>query len=131
MDREILFRGKRISDSSWVYGGIMKSFHPNYNCSARGFLEQTPNCYCICAHNKDYFVEQDTIGQFTGLVDKKGTAIFEGDIVKDIDGRIFEIEWFEYRFIARTIQYPFSIDLKDLKECEIVGNIFGDREIAE
>ena len=42
--REILFRGKRFSNGEWVIGGIMKTFHPNYDCeNEEEFLSQSPN----------------------------------------------------------------------------------------
>lgn len=78
--REIKFRGKRISNGSWVYGGIYKTFHPNYDS----------DCYAICADGRDYFVEQNTIGQFTGLYDKYDKKIFTGDIVNFL-GQIGEV----------------------------------------
>ena len=134
--REIIFRGKRISDGSWVYGGIMHTFHPNYdNENEEAFLMQKSNCYCICANNKDYFVEQSSIGQYTGLTDKNGTKIFEGDILKLRYSRYsYKVYFEDYRYYIEDC-WGTSITPKQEAinhfECEVIGNIYDNPELLE
>lgn len=146
--REILFRGKKISNGEWVYGGIMQTFHPNFdNDSVETFLQQKPNCYCICADGKDVFVEQSSICQYTGLTDKNGKKIFEGDIVK---AQITQNLWTKVKKYIETyvVEYHKNYCYFYLKKsgnnllfdgnwqyavdiCEVIGNIHDNAELLE
>lgn len=69
--RKILFRGKRLDNGQWEYGNFNRI---NDKCYI--FPEDAPDSF------DNYEVDPTTVGQFTGLTDKNGKEIYEGDAVK-------------------------------------------------
>lgn len=119
--REILFRGKRKKDGKWVYG----NYAVTDNNGKRHFVFQ----------NKafEFDVDPETVGQYTGLTDKNGTKIFEGDIVtmpKYGGGRHKSVVYFRKgKFAVDGSNYGFN-DICP-KNMEVIGNIHDNPELLE
>lgn len=81
--REIKFRGKRVNNGEWVYGDLLRIHGVPYI-----YLDPAPNGW------NDYEVIPDTVGQFTGLLDKNGKEVYFDDIVRNKYGDIGSVIWF-------------------------------------
>ena len=130
--REILFRGKREYTGEWIEGYLY--------ITQRGQYE-------ISRYSKSYDCERytsvvipSTVGQYTGLTDKNGKKIFEGDII-DTPDRLVKVVWFEgnSQFDLHFIRYKDEVTttnfngiyMRDLKEYEVIGNIYDNKEILD
>lgn len=129
--REILFRGQtrkkgeKVSldgtpvESNWVYGGIF----------------QGPNRSVIYGYEpiEKHVVYSETVGQFTGLTDKNGKKIFEGDIAI-YDDDLVVIEWHDEDAMFFTISqdgtnWTTNFSMISGKELEVIGNIHDNPEL--
>lgn len=131
--REILFRGKRTDNGEWVYGYIAETTTCSANRSGIATViykkPQKP-------YDDDWWeIDPSTVGQYTGLSDKCGKKIFEGDIVKRFwfsKMCIYQIDYDKglASFIGlRGIGYT-TFDY-DSDEFEIIGNVYDNPELLK
>ena len=137
MSREILFRGKRTDNGKWVEGWVTSQFKKHTEGELLTRIQS--NVFGVGEH----LVDTETVGEYTGLTDKNGKKIFEGDIIickKEICGNFIdscvEIGFVEMKHGAfglhRKQGYyrPFKDWLEDY-EYEMIGNIHDNPELLE
>ena len=158
--REILFRGKRVDNGEWVEGYYVYDYKHNAHfiftneigvCNA-GF-KPPRQAYCL----ESYEVIPETVSQFTGLTDKNGVKIFEGDIVEaydekfetfsdgDIEKGTLQVweELVEETHYKGSVDWNISsFDINDeigyfplnwlaTNNIEVIGNLFDNPELLE
>lgn len=141
--REIEFRGKRVDNNKWVYG-FYSQFHN------RPVLDE-PNSHQIFELLEEgirfagtsigglwRIINENTLGQYTGLKDKNGTKIFEGDILVFCKGATHPIKVYwdclGWKFLrnGKRIEGAFECDISShIRQCEIIGNIHDNPELLE
>ena len=149
MNREIIFRGKRVSNGNWIEGyfvllaineGLKHAIHTGTDEGRFILFEVIP----------------DTVGQFTGLCDKNGKKIFEGDILKATYTEQRQYQGVSYQdehscveeviYNEKSACFMLKImcedvplyrplhnfgSLANIKELEVIGNIYDNPELLE
>ena len=146
MNREILFRGKRVDNGEWKYGAYIKAtrhwhkhgIHEDWICSSviqnGGYLNLVGRCP----------VKAETVGQYIGLTDKNGEKIFEHDFCRFREWSKGEMCWigkvcYEHQqFIIcggpnKECEGPFLLVMSRFcpANIEVIGNIHDNPELLE
>ena len=130
MKRIHLYRGKRLDNGQFIEGSL---------------IGEDVIVGKIVDFEEDYFttefwykVDPETVGQFTGMTDKNGTKIFEGDIVRHIDTtcHVVEVVNSEVYFDTEILEFGFRYS-NELFHCqfnnelEVIGNIHDNKELLK
>lgn len=118
--RTIKFRGKRLDNWEWVYGDSMKTQRSTL------IVEEFEDDGFRVSIKTGYIVSPESVGQWTGLVDRHGKEIFEGDVVSN---GVFKgtVEFTDGGY------YPFSSSMGTFypDECGVIGNIHDNPKLME
>lgn len=127
--REILFRGKDQRTGKWHIGYY--AVRIDRFCNMQTEIMQTDGSRVA--------VDWESVGQFSGLFDKNGVKIFEGDIIsahldEDFpeDETRLEVVYKDYGFLGRNLNFSGfydTIEPEFAKQFEVIGNIFDDPEL--
>lgn len=125
--RDILFKGKRVDNGEWVYGFLTCRNYIDVWTQKVCHDGEEELTYCTVEHCQ---VDANTVGQYTGLTDKNGKKIFEGDIVESPNGTRGFVEW-------QNAECAFLVNIDDdwqtMDDCpyEVVGNIYDNKGYEE
>jgi uncharacterized phage protein (TIGR01671 family) len=124
--RDYKFRGKRVDNGEWVYGGYT--------------YDRPQNSHYIIDFDEGYLEEviPESVGMSTNLKDKPGKEIWEGDVVKKSKWDFIWIVEFKKGGFVVTDKSGFSLSTQDIKlkknileDCEVIGDIFSTPDLLK
>lgn len=137
MNREILFRGKRLDNGEWVTGRLITDDRDGKEfivCSIGYHWEEDNGSTNRCMECFGFEVDPKTVGQYTGMTDKGKNKMFEGDLYRSDSGYIFEVVYVESEacFVGVPMKEPEPlVFLEDIADMERVGSKWDILELLE
>jgi len=138
--REVLYRGRIKNTKEWVYWDVFGRLCSKDNMEVTQFRVATATTDDYISYHASYYdyvyqiydlLDKETVGQYTGLNDKNGNKIFEGDILKLGTGKIRYVFYGITTFRHTNYEaYAKEFDHKDIGY-EIIGNIHDNPELLE
>lgn len=145
--RTIKYRGKRLDNGEWEYGDLLQYDDRDISIGVHG-KNYTGNGLYADLYLRIVLVDPATVGQYTGLKDKNGQEVWEGDIFKDSSGVLrsifrvpgglaFEDNPVAFGYDHRSPLYPYSALAESQNEawlyqcCEVIGNIHDNPEFLK
>lgn len=139
--REIEFRGKDIKTKEWHYGSLVSQYdveaclYCQYHILEKSEYSRSCDWDSALADVDFYVVDEDTLGQFTGLCDKNEKKIFEDDIVLVGGVAKAKIIWNTedacFALDYGTDGRPLILDLVNDTSIEVIGNIYDNPELVK
>ena len=122
--RQILFRGFNRKNNVWLHGFYLQNRKAHFVC---------PDEFAIGKTWEDYEVDPETLGQYTGLKDKNGKEIYEGDIMRNDEGHVCEVVWDELSCGFRQYDYEDELmpNIIENEFDEVIGNIHDNPELLK